>query len=54
MSGYAVVGSETTGFSPKGHHSIVEVAVVLLDESGQEELRWETLVNPHRDLGARA
>lgn len=48
---YAVVDTETTGLSPNQHHRVAEIAVVLLDERGQVEAEWSTLVNPDRDLG---
>lgn len=50
--GFAVVDLETTGFSPKSDR-IVEVAVVHLDADGAITGRWDTLVNPERDLGAQ-
>jgi DNA polymerase-3 subunit epsilon len=48
---YAVFDTETTGKFPKGHHRIVEIGVVLADESGHVEGEWSTLLNPDRDLG---
>ena len=51
MSGYAVVDLETTGLRPSWHDRIVEIGIVLLDPDGEQEVTWETLVNPQRDLG---
>lgn len=50
--GYAVIDLETTGFSPARGDRIVEVGVVLVDDSGLIESEWSTLVNPQRDVGA--
>lgn len=49
---YAVIDTETTGLSPRYHHRIVELAVVLCDEGGNVEDVWSTLINPNRDVGA--
>ncbi|EAR24893.1 DNA polymerase III subunit epsilon [marine actinobacterium PHSC20C1] len=49
--GFAVIDFETTGLFAGGHDRVVEVAVVHLDAQGTVEGRWETLVNPGRDLG---
>lgn len=49
--GYAVVDVETTGLSPV-RDRIVEIGVVLLDESGEPEGEWQSLVNPLRGMGA--
>ncbi|WP_435737354.1 exonuclease domain-containing protein [Cellulosimicrobium sp. PMB13] len=51
MPGFAVVDLETTGFSPRLGDRVAEVAVVLVDDAGQVEDEWCTLVNPGRDLG---
>lgn len=48
---YAVVDTETTGLSPNLRHRIAEIAVVLVDDKGNVEDEWCTLVNPDRDLG---
>ena len=48
--GYAVVDLETTGLEPQDE-TIIEVGVVLLDPHGREQLRWDSLVNPHRHPG---
>ena len=47
---FAVVDVETTGFSPRLHDRVVEVAVVRL-EHGQPVEEYTTLVNPGRDVG---
>lgn len=52
MSGFAVIDFETTGFVAEKNDRVVEVGVVLLDESGTREHSWTTLVNPKRDVGA--
>ena len=49
--GYAVVDVETTGLSPV-RDRIVEIGVVLLDESGDPEGEWQSLVNPLRGMRA--
>ncbi|MGW6004368.1 exonuclease domain-containing protein [Oerskovia enterophila] len=51
MPGFAVIDLETTGFSPRQHDRIAEVAVVLTDTAGRVQDEWCTLVNPERDLG---
>ncbi|WP_336707965.1 exonuclease domain-containing protein [Oerskovia sp. USHLN155] len=51
MPGFAVIDLETTGFSPRQHDRIAEVAVVLTDAAGRVQDEWCTLVNPERDLG---
>lgn len=51
MPGYAVLDTETTGFSPATGDRVLEVAVVLLDASGRVEREWETLLNPGRGVG---
>lgn len=48
--GFAVVDVETTGLYP-GSHRIAEIAVVHVAPDGTVGDRWETLVNPQRDLG---
>jgi DNA polymerase III subunit epsilon len=48
---FAVFDLETTGLHPGGHDRIIEFAVVTLDPGGQVLDRWETLINPQRDLG---
>lgn len=46
-----MIDLETTGFSPRQHDRIAEVAVVLTDAAGRVQDEWCTLVNPERDLG---
>ena len=49
--GYAVVDVETTGLSPRNDR-IVEIGVVVLDDSGEAEDEWSSLVNPGRSMRA--
>ncbi|ASO21981.1 DNA polymerase-3 subunit epsilon [Actinoalloteichus hoggarensis] len=49
-AGYAVLDTETTGFTP-GWHRVVEIGVVQLDADGTVVDEWCTLINPERDLG---
>ena len=49
--GFAVIDFETTGLAPGVHDRVVEVAIVHVDAQGVIEGRWDTLVNPGRDLG---
>jgi DNA polymerase-3 subunit epsilon len=51
MVKFAVLDTETTGFSFSTHDRIVEIAVVLLDEDLNIEGSRTWLINPHRDLG---
>ena len=53
MLGFAVVDLETTGLFAGGHDRVIEVAVVQMDVTGAVTARWESLVNPGRDLGAQ-
>ncbi|UOY03693.1 DEAD/DEAH box helicase [Blastococcus sp. PRF04-17] len=48
---FAVVDVETTGFSPRLHDRIVEIAIVRTTPDGAIEDSWSTLLNPQRDLG---
>jgi ATP-dependent Lhr-like helicase len=48
---FAVVDVETTGFSPRLHDRIVEIAIVRTTPDGTIEDSWSTLLNPQRDLG---
>lgn len=50
MSGYTVIDLETTGFSPKKHHRVIELGVVHVSPTGQIEDEWSTLINPGRDI----
>ncbi|WP_205325005.1 PolC-type DNA polymerase III [Glycomyces sp. YM15] len=46
---YAVLDVETTGLFNKDR--VIEVAIAHVDGNGRVTGRWETLVNPKRDLG---
>ncbi|GAA3590764.1 exonuclease domain-containing protein [Kribbella ginsengisoli] len=48
---FAVLDVETTGFSPRLHDRVVELAVVRTAPDGTVEKSWTTLLNPDRDLG---
>lgn len=48
---FAVVDVETTGLFTTMHDRVAEIAVVRVDATGAIVDRWETLVNPQRDLG---
>lgn len=50
MSGYTVIDLETTGFSPKKHHRVIELGVVHVSPTGEIEDEWSTLINPGRDI----
>ncbi|WP_053386375.1 exonuclease domain-containing protein [Leucobacter japonicus] len=52
MSGFAVIDFETTGLVPERSDRVLEVGVVLLDESGAREHSWSTVLHPQRDIGA--
>lgn len=47
---YAVIDTETTGLSPKTDR-IIELAIIGLDERGEREWEWCSLINPERDTG---
>lgn len=47
----AVIDTETTGIYPTSHDRIIEVAVLLMSQSGEVVDQYETLLNPNRDLG---
>lgn len=49
--GFAVLDFETTGLWPEMNDRVAEVAIVHMDEKGKIAGRWETLINPGRDLG---
>jgi len=48
---FAVVDFETTGILPSYHHRVIEIGVTHVDDDGTITHRWETLINPERDLG---
>jgi DNA polymerase-3 subunit epsilon len=48
---FAVVDLETTGFSPRLHDRVIEVAVVRVSAPGGPAGEYTTLVNPGRDVG---
>lgn len=54
MAGFAVIDLETTGLNPTTHDRVVELAIVHVDEYGRVTDRWETLLNPGRDLGPQS
>lgn len=47
---FAVIDFETTGFVPERTDRVVEVGIVLTDDTGRIEDEWTTLVNPCRDV----
>ncbi len=49
---FAIIDLETTGFSLKHHHRIIEVGIVRTDWRGNVLFEYGTLVNPQRDVGA--
>jgi DNA polymerase-3 subunit epsilon len=49
--GFATIDFETTGLFPNGNDRAIEVAVVHSDPDGTITGRWDTLLNPGRDLG---
>lgn len=49
---FAVIDVETTGLSTTHNHRVVEVAIVLVDGTGNTVYEWDTLLNPQRDVGA--
>ncbi|SDZ43430.1 exonuclease domain-containing protein [Herbiconiux ginsengi] len=51
MPGFATIDFETTGLFPGGSDRAIEVAVVHSDPDGTITGRWDTLINPGRDLG---
>jgi len=48
---FAVVDVETTGLFARAHDRVIEVGVVTTERDGEQLGRYETLVNPRRDLG---
>jgi DNA polymerase-3 subunit epsilon len=51
LTPFAVVDVETTGFSPRLHDRVLEVAVVRLSAQGEVTDAFCTLVDPGRDVG---
>lgn len=51
MKTIVVLDTETTGFNYSKTDRLVEIAAVKLDSDFQELARFETLLNPMRDLG---
>lgn len=51
---FSVLDTETTGLFPGGHDRIAEIAIVRMNRDGEVLDRWETLVNPQRDLGKQS
>ena len=51
MPGFATIDFETTGLFPGGSDRAIEVAVVHSDPDGTITGRWDTLINPGRNLG---
>ena len=49
---FAILDIETTGFSPKHGEKILEIAIITVDYNGNEIDRYETLINPHREVSA--
>ncbi|MFJ2620046.1 exonuclease domain-containing protein [Glutamicibacter sp. NPDC087344] len=51
---FSVLDTETTGLFPGGTDRIAEIAIVRMNRHGEILDRWETLVNPQRDLGKQS
>ncbi|MCF8362445.1 MAG: hypothetical protein K9G70_07460 [Prolixibacteraceae bacterium] len=49
---FAIVDLETTGFSPKRGDKIVEVGIITTDIQGNVIDKYETLINPNREVSA--
>lgn len=45
---FAVIDLETTGFNPNDR--VVEIGLIHVDANGQIERRWQTLIQPGRDI----
>ena len=52
MAGLAVVDVETTGLNPATDR-IIEIGVVTLDERGNVEGEWTSLINPECPVSAQ-
>lgn len=50
MIEFAVIDFETTGFSPSKNR-VIEIGVVRTDSSGQVLSEYQTLIQPHQDVG---
>jgi len=48
---FAVIDVETTGLNPYRSDRLVEVAVVVVDSTGQTIREFSSLINPERDVG---
>jgi DNA polymerase-3 subunit epsilon len=46
----AFLDLETTGFSPKRGDKILEIAIITTDLQGNVVDRYETLINPRREV----
>lgn len=51
---FAIIDTETTGLFPGAHDRIAEIAIVTMNRTGEIVDRWETLINPGRDLGKQS
>lgn len=51
LSGYTVIDFETTGLFPQKHDRVVEIGVVYVNDEGEVQGEWSSLVNPARDIG---
>ncbi len=51
---FSVLDTETTGLFPGSTDRIAEIAIVRMNRHGEILDRWETLVNPQRDLGKQS
>lgn len=53
MSNIVVIDTETTGFNYSKTDRVIEIAALKYNENFEEVDRFETLLNPSRDLGAQ-
>ena len=51
-SQFAILDIRTTGFSPKRGDKIVEIAIITIDLQGNIIEKYETLINPNREVSA--
>ncbi|MBW8485922.1 3'-5' exonuclease [Actinomadura parmotrematis] len=49
---YAVLDTETSGFSPARGDAMLEIAIVLLDAAGEIVEEWDSLLDPRGPVGA--